>query len=345
MLAWRTHIDGAVNIVHTRGRDEMCQTRIGRVLFNAVRHNLVCSSPGPEICLSLNANLVRKISRTLSSGAPLPFGSEWWMSGGDTNTLLAQCQRFALAYGELRTEVDRFLFTVSSRSDETLIAQKRLLSQRVHDLDQKISHWLASIQEPFRFRTIAHVTEDGLKRRKGSILYDKADIFPGRIDVYPDFVTAMAWNMARVLRVLLVSLDVRLGAWACAPAHYHTSTEYQQALRTSQEEAIPDIIASVPYHLGGRLNGKPIMTAAGRESERLSGFVCGEEGGYKALPAMFLIWSLTCVKNCDFTTEEQRAWCKGRLRVIADGVGLKYAHITNEVCFPLLATMRKPLGD
>jgi hypothetical protein len=344
MLAWRTHIDGAVNIVHTRGRDEMCQTQIGRVLFNAVRHNLVCSSSGPEICLSLNANLVRKISRTLSSGAPLPFGSEWWMSGGDTNTLFAQCQRFALAYGELRTEVDRFLFTVSSRSDETL-AQKSLLSQRVHDLGQKISHWLASIQEPFRFRTIAHVTEDDLKRRKGSIHYDKADIFPGRIDVYPDFVTAMAWNMARVLRVLLVSLDVRLGAWACAPAHYHTSTEYQQALRTSQEEAIPDIIASVPYHLGGRLNGKPIMTAAGRESERLSGFVCGEEGGYKALPAMFLIWSLTCVKNCDFTTEEQRAWCKGRLRVIADGVGLKYAHITNEVCFPLLATMRKPLGD
>ena len=41
MLAWRSHIDGAVNIVKTRGREAMCRTRMGSLLFNAVRHNLV----------------------------------------------------------------------------------------------------------------------------------------------------------------------------------------------------------------------------------------------------------------------------------------------------------------
>ncbi|KAL1839715.1 hypothetical protein VTJ49DRAFT_1220 [Mycothermus thermophilus] len=317
MLAWRTHIDGAVNIVKTRGRDEMCQTRVGKVLFNAVRHYL--------------------ISRTLSSGAPLPFGSEWWMSGGDTNTLFSRCQRFALSYGELRTEVDRFLITtLSSRSHEPEpLSQQRHLQKRVHDLDRDVLHWLASIPEPFRFRTVGTVSEDDLEQhaRGGFIRYGETEVFPGRLDVYPDFVTAMAWNMARVIRMLLAALTVRLGAWASAPADYRTSPEYEKARRTSQV-AISDIIASVPYHLGGSLNGKPLAPGAGSgEPERLSGFVCGEEGGSKALPAQFLIWSLTCVKNCDFTTEEQRAWARGRLRFIADGVGLKYAHIVN-IRFP-----------
>jgi hypothetical protein len=41
MLAWRTHIDGAVHIVKTRGREAMFRTRMGTLLFTAVRHNLV----------------------------------------------------------------------------------------------------------------------------------------------------------------------------------------------------------------------------------------------------------------------------------------------------------------
>ncbi|KAL2265136.1 hypothetical protein VTJ83DRAFT_6236 [Remersonia thermophila] len=315
MLAWRTHIDGAVNIVKTRGRDELCQTPTGKVLFNSVRHHL--------------------ISRTLSSGAPVPFGSDWWMSGGNTDTLFSRCQRFALAYGEVRADVDRFLVaTPSSRSHEPEpLAQQRRLLRRVHDLDRDLLHWLASVPESFRFRTVGTVTEADLgpHARGGFVRYDEADAFPGRVDVYPDFVTAMAWNVARVIRMLLAALAVRLAAWAHAPADYRAAPEHGRAHRVSQA-AISDIIASVPYHLGGSLNGKPLVPGAGsgRPPERLSGFVCGQEGGSKALPAQFLIWSLTCVKNCDFATEEQRAWAKGRLRFIADDVGLKYARIVNE---------------
>lgn len=44
MLAWRSHIDGAVNIVRTRGREQMCRTKTGMLLFTAVRHHLVTFS-------------------------------------------------------------------------------------------------------------------------------------------------------------------------------------------------------------------------------------------------------------------------------------------------------------
>jgi hypothetical protein len=50
MLAWRSHIDGAVHIIKTRGREEMCRTRMGTLLFTAVRHHLVSAvhSPPPR---------------------------------------------------------------------------------------------------------------------------------------------------------------------------------------------------------------------------------------------------------------------------------------------------------
>lgn len=41
MLAWRSHIDGAVNIIKARGREKMCQTGLGTLLFIAVRYHLV----------------------------------------------------------------------------------------------------------------------------------------------------------------------------------------------------------------------------------------------------------------------------------------------------------------
>ena len=57
MLAWRSHIDGAVNIVKTRGREQMCQTRMGTLLFVAVRHHLVRFNPFSPSYFPHNLNL------------------------------------------------------------------------------------------------------------------------------------------------------------------------------------------------------------------------------------------------------------------------------------------------
>ncbi|KAK3298053.1 uncharacterized protein B0H64DRAFT_136845 [Chaetomium fimeti] len=299
MLAWRTHIDGAVHIVQTRGREDMCRTRLGTLLFTAVRHHLV--------------------SRVLSSGLQLPFGADWWMSGGDTESLFANCQRFNLKFSELRAEANQLLAN-ASRSPESL-AQMHETAKRIQGLDQEVASWLASIPGEFRFRTVCLVPADGPETPSGN--FGEKEAFPGRVDVYPDFVSAMAWNMARVSRLLIASLNIRIAARVCAPADYRTTPEYKTSKRIC-EGTITDIIASVPYHLGWRMHGK------GLGGPGLSTFACGEEGTCKALPGLFLIWTLTCVKNHDMSTEKQREWAKGRLKFIAEEVGLKYAHIVNE---------------
>jgi hypothetical protein len=244
------------------------------------------------------------------------------MSAGDTDSIFATCQRFALRYSDLRVETGRLLAN-PSRSPESL-AQIHQLAKRIQTLDAQIAYWLESIPDEFRFKTVCWVSEDdiGVLNRGGG--YGEVEVFPGRVDIYPDFVTAMAWNIARVTRLLLVSITVRIDAWLCSPADYRTTAEYEASWRHCQD-IIPDILASVPYHLGWHMNGKTL----GRPG--LSAFACGEDGTHKALPSLFLIWSLTCVKNFDLSTDEQRAWARGRLRFIAEEIGLKYAHIVNEV--------------
>ncbi len=255
------------------------------------------------------------------------------MSVGDTGSLFARCQSFALGYSGLRTEVNRLLGN-AARSPEA-IAQARELADRIRSMDGEIVSWMASIPDELRFKTVCWVPEfeAGITAGDG---HDQADVYPGRVDVYPDFVTAMAWNVGRVSRLILASLDIRIAAWVRSPADYRTTPEYEASRRIC-EHTISEIIASVPYHLGWRSRDH----ALGHSD--VSGFACGEEGTYKALPALFLIWSLTCVKNHDIATEDQRAWVRGRLRFIANEIGLKYARIVNDVswyrCFELVSLL------
>lgn len=74
---------------------------------------------------------------------------------------------------------------------------------------------------------------------------------------------------------------------------------------------------------------------------QLSGFACGEEESLKGLAGYFLTWPLGCVVGQDYTTDSQRAWVRGRLRYIADELGVKYARIICQVRFfsgPLISS-------
>ncbi|KAK4243702.1 hypothetical protein C7999DRAFT_44529 [Corynascus novoguineensis] len=280
---------------------EMCRTRIGTLLFTAVRHHLA--------------------SRVVSSGMPVPFGTDWWMSGGDTESIFAKCQRFSLGFCDLRARAHQLLAN-ASRSPEYL-AQLHELAKDIQRQDRDVAEWIVSIPAQYQYRTAYWVPRDGGPTR-GASSAGETEVFPGRVDVYPDYVTAMTWNIGRANRLLLASLNIRVAARIHAPADYRTTSEYATSKRIC-EDIIPDIIASVPYHLGWNVNGKRLG------SRGLSAFACGEEGPCKALPALFLVWTLTSIKNHDFTTEEQRAWAKGRLKYIAEEVGLKYAHIVNDL--------------
>lgn len=300
MLAWGSHIEGAIQLVKQRGRKQL-RTKTGLLLFIAVRTQMII--------------------HTLSTGKAPIMGVEWWISDAVKDEAAARCQRLNIKTSELRAEVTR-LMTTMARTPENIELMLALI-RRAQVIDQECVNWTKGLPELWQYKTVAW--EDNVPGGN----YCKAEVYPGRVDVYTDFWIASVWNMVRVSRICLASVVVRCAAWVCSPVDYRTTPEYATAARTCVD-TITDIIASVPYHLGWHLKRKQQLL---QKNPNLSGFACGEDDnpGMKGLAGYFLTWPLACLVSQDYSTDSQRAWAIGRLRFIGDELGVKYAHILAEL--------------
>lgn len=296
MFAWGSHIEGAIQLVKARGRKQL-RTKQGLHLFIAVRTQMII--------------------HTLTTGNAPIMGVEWWLSDAVKDETGAQVQRLAIKTAELRAEATRMMSALA-RGPENIDIMLDMI-RRAQSVDQEIVNWLHNVPEHFRPRTIAW--EDHVPGGD----YEKAEVYPGRVDLYQDFWIASVTNMARTSRLILASIIVRCAAWVCSPVDYRTTPEYATAARTCVD-TITDVIASVPYQLGWHLKRPEIMKRA-----NLSGFACGVEDEHKGLPGYFLTWPLAILHGQDYTTDAQRSWIVGRLKFIGDQLGVRYAHILSEV--------------
>lgn len=270
----------------------------------------------------------RQIVHSIASGLSPPRGVDYWVKDAVNDTTATTCQRLCLETNAVRAEVTRVL-TANVRSaavNETISA----LVKRMHALEDETRTWLETLPEHWHYVTV------GWENNVPDGDYSRAEVYPGRVDVYRDFWIASVVNMARVTRIALASTIVRCVAWICAPADYRTTPEYASAVRVSTE-SITDILASVPYHLGWHLKRPEAMRKA-----NLSGFGCGDEYAEKSLPGYFLNLPLAAVQNQDTCTDSQRAWVKGRLRYVASELGVRYAGVLAKVRFPSIPSSLRP---
>lgn len=223
------------------------------------------------------------------------MGVQWWLQDAVVDSTAAACQRLNLLTAELRAEVTRVMEGVVRTPDNVKRLQN--LMSRAQAVDDEITAWMRSVPEPWQFRTLCWQTHNDVLPR-GSSDYSKAEVFPGRVDVYNDFWVAAVWNMARTTRLILMSVKVRCIAFVRSPMDYRTTPEYATAAR-SCVDTISDILASVPYHLGWHTKRKELFA----DQERVSSFPCGEEVGVKGLSGYFLTWPLACCMSQDYVTD------------------------------------------
>ncbi len=217
------------------------------------------------------------------------MGVDWWLHEAVHDQNAAHCQRINLMVSELRAEVTRIM-TAAPRTPENIEVVLGLM-RRAQALNQELSTWMASLPPHWHFKTLCW------QEQVPNSDYSKAEVFPGRVDVYSDFWIASVWNLARTARLISMSLTVRCAAWACSPVDYRTTPEYAAAARVCGE-TITDILASVPYHLGWHAKRRHLF-----QSNDLSGFACGEDDGLKGLAGYFLTWPLACVMGQDYLTD------------------------------------------
>lgn len=322
LLAWRTHIEGAMHLVRSRGR-EMVQNKDSVLLFNAVRLQI--------------------IARTLSSGTSSVMGVNWWLPESvAADSVAARYQRFALEVSDLRAEVTRLMATLA-RNDQGLELMLEML-RKVQDLDLQMANFLQGLPAEYQFTPLYwedKVPEDDQVRH--------APRYPGRIDAYPDLIVASIWNATRATRVILMSLLIRVAAWICSPADFRSTPEYATAVRTCRAN-IADIISTVPYMLS--MHQRDVQQPSSAAAP--SGFACGTDEQSKMLGGLMVAWPLTTVRTCDYTMDSQREWAVGRLNFIASELGVKYASslAAAKIRFPSMLIRRDglmpskdPLGD
>lgn len=151
--------------------------------------------------------------------------------------------------------------------------------------------------------------------------------YPGRMDEYVDISIATAFNMMRASRIMLQGDIVRTSAYLCPTwQDYRITEEYNDAVRVSKG-LIEDIIASIPYFLGRGEGSGDEGKGKGKRPER--SFV-----GTSAL-GLFVTWPLMMVKMSDYSSERQRRWAEGRLRFIADELGIGQALMFSKASLPL----------
>lgn len=323
LLAWRTHIEGAMHLVRSRGR-EMVQNKDSVLLFNAVRLQI--------------------IARTLSSGTSSVMGVNWWLPESvAADSIGARYQRFALEVTDLRAEVTRLMATLA-RNDQGLELMLEML-RKVQDLDLQMANFLQGL--PAEYQVMPLYWEDKVLEEDGQVRH--APVYPGRVDAYSDLIVASIWNATRATRIILMSLLIRVAAWVCSPADFRSTPEYATAVRTCKAN-IADIISSVPYMLSMH-HQKDVQQPS---APAPSGFACGTDEQSKMLGGLMVAWPLSTVRTCDFTMDTQREWAIGRLNFIASELGIKYASslAAAKIRFPSMLIRRDglmptkdPLGD
>ncbi|KFX91973.1 hypothetical protein V490_05618 [Pseudogymnoascus sp. VKM F-3557] len=294
MAAWGSHIDGAVMLVKLRGKKQL-RTRVGNALFIAVRNLMFI--------------------HCLTTGKKPEWNIDLWRSDDEEGDIREVVNRLVLQAAELRYEING-LMTLAARTPEN-VSKVNDAMQRSWDMERKFQEWIANLPDELRFTTVAWVE---------SISSDQlldSEVYPGKIDTFPDVWIANVWTLLRVTRLFVSGAVVRCAAWLNTSVDYRTTTEYAEAARLGTD-AVNDIIAGIPYHLGWKGNKEGSSKRFAVAGDNC--FAFGDnQNTPRALGAYLSTWPIFSAYCSDFATDAQRTWLRGRLHYITDVMGINQA--------------------
>ena len=248
------------------------------------------------------------------------MGAEWWIADIEKDKTGIFVTYLSCRIAELRVDLNNALSTFP-RTPEYFQEVTNIM-RRGQALEHECAEWEAMLPDEWRPRTVSWVDQVP----GGDIT--KAEVFPGKVDMYSDISIANLWNQMRVARLFISGAIVRCAAWICSPVDYRTTPEYAQAVRLCVD-LVTDVIAATPYHLGWRVSQGGILKS-GDFSSPLSGEGMGVTSA-KAIGGVFMMWPLFSISNTDYMSDSQRIWAKGRLMYISESLGLNHAKVLSNV--------------
>ncbi|TVY42684.1 White-opaque regulator [Lachnellula subtilissima] len=309
--AWYSHVDGAVQVVRMRGKKQL-RTKIGRSMFRVVRNQMTVN------CMT-------------ASKVPAG-GADWWCTDSPGEDFIV---RLNIAVATLRSEIHAALADWPRTPEYFQKATEFIRRARI--MEKQYLQWEALLPEYLKPKTIAWVDQIP----GGDIT--RAEVCPGKVDVYQDIRIATMWNHTRILRLYISGTIVRCAAWIRSPLDYRTAPEYSTESRLCHD-LITETIASIPFFLGWRVGQGGGGSPAGEQPNGAARFKNFFSPSGAA--AFFAIWPLFSISTTDSITDLQRAWVKGRLVFISEVIGLSHAKVLSgfQLRLPSMTIRRDNMG-
>lgn len=217
---------------------------------------------------------------------------------------------------QLRADNDKTT-TLATHTTENLEKVLKLL-RRAEALEKEYVEWIESLPPDWAIRTVAWIDEN-VEDLETSIIH------PGRVVAYSELWVAYYHNVVRSCRLYIWTTILRCVAWMSTPRDYRLSPEYSTA-SSACRQLIEDIVASVPYFFGWNRNKDAAMADK-------SNFACGisDDASIKGISGVFVMWPMFSAAASDFASPSQRMYLRGRLRYIAEQMGINQAGVLLQV--------------
>ncbi|KAJ8064190.1 hypothetical protein OCU04_006540 [Sclerotinia nivalis] len=290
---WLSHINGAVALVKARGRSQL-DTKIGRSLFDAVRRHMTIE------CISRSKDVKE--------------GVDWWTSFALEDKVQHQVSALNLKVADLRAESHR-ICTLEARTAENIEKVVNHL-ENAELIEREYVEWYRNLPEEWAPKMAAWIDDIAEKELEAATCY------PGKIDIYGELWMATTHNIARASRLFIITTILRCTAWLNSGLDYTLTPEYLNASRQASI-LIDDIVSSIPFFFGWNTRHTNIPVVEN------SYFPCGNDSRIrgKGVTGVWAIWPVFAAAASDFATNSQRLWLRGRLKYIAEDLGIRQAEM------------------
>ncbi|KAL5330117.1 hypothetical protein ACEPPN_003641 [Leptodophora sp. 'Broadleaf-Isolate-01'] len=257
---------------------------------------------GSDLAVAVREHM---IPISISVGQPLDPEFDWLTNTDDFDKSFAQLN---IAMSSLQAD-NKYTTRLAERSTENIEKVIQLL-RRAEFLEQQYADWLAALSSSW----VVEITD--WSDFKPSNFFTSL-VYPGRVYSFGEFWMANKCNIARSCRLLIWSTILRCIAWLSGPHEYMMTTEYAEGSRKCRT-LIKDIISSVPYYFGWTTKTSPEKANMFEHSAEFQASTTGRSGAT-------LLWPLYVISTSDFASPSERDYVRGKMRYIAENLGVNQA--------------------
>lgn len=289
-----SHVKGAAQLVKMRG-PSLTDSDEGAEMFSMTRNQFLA---------------IRSLSPSVDKE-----DYSWLLHQSCRDAYVSRVAQVAITCSEIRMQVDHVL--KSGQRDPrriqtvlNLLRKAQVVSKKLVGLDESQSGvWRVGMASP-EGRSSRSPTEIGADLA----LVDRYEFH----DLYVCMIYCIVWTS----HLFLTTCIFRCMAWLVAPDEWRLGSEYEAAVEVT-ERRIADICAALPYACSW--NGY---------NTGYSDFACGVPGPSspsKGVAGMCIFRPAFTAMMSDYATPEQRDYLEGRLKFLADEIGIKQAGVLLKV--------------